>query len=137
MINNNLTINLIHLILTTWMLFFYSQVYSEILCLFKLLFLVSEGLLVECSGNSRLWHVSTTSGLASAHWRLSEAFGCGRNVSSLSELSLLLGGAVACSRVKGLLLNWCIGWLRLNVSWWLVLCVHNLILRLSSSHSHW
>jgi len=44
---------------------------------FKLLTMISEGLLVESAGNSGVWHVSTASGLASAHWWLSEAFGCG------------------------------------------------------------
>lgn len=42
---------------------------------------------------------------------------------------------MAWSWVEGLLLHWCISWLRLNVCWWLVLWVDHLVLRLACSHS--
>lgn len=97
----------------------------------------SESLLIESSRNSGIWHVTTTSGLSSTHWWLSEAFSCWRNISCFSEWNILLSSTVASSWVESLLLHWGISWLWLNVGWWLVLWVNCLIMRLRCWHSYW
>ena len=84
---------------------------------------------MESSGHSRVWHVATAAvGLAGAHGSLSEALGGWGGIRGLSVRNGLLLGTLALGRIEVLLRHRSVAWLRLYISWWLVLLLLHLVL---------